>query len=90
MLLIHVRLISPDYPRPTAADAVRVHDALWAHTPATAGLEHIRARAGPNGIDLVLFIRNQGCLIFGSAVDLPEILHERLLALRSWHIVPSV
>lgn len=90
MLLIHVRLTSPEHPRPTPADAVRVHDALWAHTPKTAGLEHIRARAGPDGIDLVLFVRNPDCLLFGSAVDIPTPLRDGLLTLRPWRIVPTI
>lgn len=32
-------------------------DALWAHASTHDGLEHIRARAGPGRIDLVLFFR---------------------------------
>lgn len=88
MLLIHVRLTSPEHTRPTAADAARLHDALWAHTPPTAGLEHIRARAGPDEIDLVLFIRNADSLSFGSATDLPAALREGLLHLQPWHIAP--
>jgi hypothetical protein len=88
MLLVHVRLASPEHTRPTAADAALVHDALWAHAPAAAGLEHIRARAGPDGIDLVFFIRNADSLCFGSIADLPAALRQGFLALPSWHITP--
>ena len=89
MILIHVRLTSPEHPHPTAADAARVHDALWAHTPTTAGLEHIRARAGPDGIDLVLFVKNPTTLRFGGVADLPAALCEGLLTLRPWQITSS-
>ena len=86
MIAIHIRLTSCDYPSPTAADAARVHDALWARTPANSGLEHIRARAGPNGIDVVFFIRDSGSLHFGGAADLPDALCEGLRALHSWQL----
>ncbi|WP_179764236.1 hypothetical protein [Streptomyces fulvorobeus] len=32
-------------------------DLLWAHTSAAHGLEHLRARASENGMDLYLFLR---------------------------------
>lgn len=56
MYLVHVHLANPDRPHPTEADAHLIHDALWAHATPDTGLEHIRARPGPRGIDLVLFL----------------------------------
>ncbi|KJS57837.1 hypothetical protein VM95_37190 [Streptomyces rubellomurinus] len=57
------------------ADAHTAHDALWAHAEPRHGLEHVRARAGPHGIDLVLFLRAgsrsdaavRACELLGSA-----------------------
>lgn len=45
---------------PAAAEAHAVQDALWAHSRPGDGLEHARARALPDGIGLVLYIRAPG------------------------------
>ena len=57
MHLVHLRLTRSSGPAPVEADAHLLCDALWALTPPGAGVEHIRARAGPEGIDLSLFLR---------------------------------
>jgi hypothetical protein len=41
----------------SAGDAAEVLDVLWAHAVADDGMEHIRVRAGPGRLDLILFIR---------------------------------
>lgn len=89
MLVVYLRLTSPEHPLPDAGDAARVHDALWAHTPATAGLEHVRARAESDGVALVLFIRNPDSLHFGGFPDMPLTLCEVLPALHPWRLAQS-
>ncbi|MEU7606855.1 hypothetical protein AB0B78_35300 [Streptomyces sp. NPDC040724] len=42
---------------PTDSQAHTLVDALWAHATPDCGMEHIRARPGPDGIGIVLFIR---------------------------------
>ncbi|WP_326589581.1 hypothetical protein [Streptomyces sp. NBC_01294] len=42
---------------PTDSQAHALVDALWAHATPECGMEHIRARTGPDGIGIVLFIR---------------------------------
>ncbi|MGW7435888.1 hypothetical protein [Streptomyces sp. NPDC054849] len=34
-----------------------VSDLIWAHTPAAHGLEHLRAKAADDGVDVYLFLR---------------------------------
>ncbi|GGR97426.1 hypothetical protein ACFCXH_19430 [Streptomyces nojiriensis] len=34
-----------------------VSDLIWAHTPAAHGLEHLRAKAARDGVDVYLFLR---------------------------------
>lgn len=34
-----------------------VCDLIWAHTPAAYGLEHLRAKAAGDGVDVYLFLR---------------------------------
>lgn len=51
-------LTSVTCPAPTRADAQRIRDGLWAHTPDDLGIEHIHARAGSGHIDVILFIRS--------------------------------
>ncbi|MFG2232162.1 hypothetical protein ACGFNX_19475 [Streptomyces sp. NPDC048723] len=34
-----------------------LHDLLWAHALPSDGLEHVRARTGEHGLDVVLFVR---------------------------------
>jgi hypothetical protein len=58
--LVRLTLNQVESTGPKEADAHTVHDALWAHAEKRHGLEHVRARAGPHGIDLVLFIRAVG------------------------------
>ncbi|MFJ7247273.1 hypothetical protein ACIQWA_21865 [Kitasatospora sp. NPDC098652] len=57
MHIVHLTLHQVVSTGSEEADAHTVHDALWAHAQSRHGLEHVRARAGPHGIDLVLFLR---------------------------------
>ncbi|MFD9408646.1 hypothetical protein ACFWBN_16750 [Streptomyces sp. NPDC059989] len=34
-----------------------VSDLIWAHAPAVYGLEHLRAKAAEDGVDVYLFLR---------------------------------
>lgn len=69
MYLVHLSMVraddrvdgSPTDDAPVRANAAAmeanaVHDVLWAHARPEHGLEHIRARPAPHGVDLVLFI----------------------------------
>lgn len=88
MHLVQLRLTSSTGPAPDDADAHLIHDVLWALAPPGAGIEHIRARAGPDGIDLTLFLRH----------DVPDSDPDRYArallatvarlspALRRWHL----
>lgn len=58
MHLVQLRLTRPAGPAPREVDAHLIHDVLWALAPPGAGIEHIRARAGPDGIDLTFFLRH--------------------------------
>lgn len=58
MFMVHCRLVRPDRSRPTEADAHLVQDAIWAHARPELGLEHLRVRAGPAGLDLIVFLRH--------------------------------
>ena len=56
VFMIHLHLAGlPDTP-PQPSDAHAVHDLMWAHATPQHHLEHVRARAVPGGIGLVLFI----------------------------------
>ncbi|WP_037971993.1 hypothetical protein [Streptomyces sp. NRRL WC-3742] len=75
MHVVHLTLHQVGSTGSEGADAHTVHDALWAHAESRHGLEHVRARAGPHGIDLVLFLRAgsrsqaaaHACELLGSA-----------------------
>ncbi|MFD0256939.1 hypothetical protein [Kitasatospora indigofera] len=56
----------PDLPAAPSTDgaaapgdgvAAAVQEALWGYARPADGLEHIRARSGPRGLGLVLFVR---------------------------------
>jgi hypothetical protein len=88
MHLVHLYLTCLAGPAPDETDAALVHDALWAPAPPSAGIEHIRARAGPEGIDLSLFLRSD---IRASdpksyARTLFDILARNSRALSTWHV----
>lgn len=69
MFAVHLTLRpahSPDLPAAPSADgaaapgecgAAAVQEALWGCAGPEDGLEHIRARSGPSGLGLVLFVR---------------------------------
>jgi hypothetical protein len=89
MRMVHLILTRPDQPGPTEADANLVHDALWAHAVPGIGLEHLRVRAVPDGIDLVLFLQNNSV---ESGEELEQLFgsgFERSGALKPWRITAT-
>ncbi|MFI9274040.1 hypothetical protein ACIGXM_25535 [Kitasatospora sp. NPDC052896] len=59
MLPVHLTLLR-DRNRdqaPTESEAIAVQDTVWAHAAPDTGLEHVRARAIPGGIGLVVYVR---------------------------------
>ncbi|WP_344441595.1 hypothetical protein [Kitasatospora nipponensis] len=60
MYLVRLELANPELPQPSRTDAERILDVLWAHLQPRFGIEHIRVRAGPAGINLGLFFRGSG------------------------------
>lgn len=60
MHLVHLVLTRSDLPQPSAADAERVLDTLWAHLDPRSGIEHIRTRPQPGGVDVGLFFSGDG------------------------------
>ncbi|MEV7728604.1 hypothetical protein AB0P15_28180, partial [Streptomyces sp. NPDC087917] len=55
--LVHTRLFSEAGGAGTRDDAHLMQDLLWAHAGPEHAVEHIRVRAAPHGIELVLFVR---------------------------------
>jgi pyrimidine operon attenuation protein/uracil phosphoribosyltransferase len=55
--LVHATLTRRDQGPADPADVARILDILWAHATPRDALEHVRGRAGPNRIDLIIFIR---------------------------------
>lgn len=88
MQLIRIRLVSPDYPRPTETDAQTVHDAIRARAPADVGLEHVRARADGDGIDMVLYFRDPEPLEYRASQRIATFL-ATVPAMTQWHVSPS-
>jgi hypothetical protein len=58
MYLVHLRLECSRPPRPTQADAQRLHDFLRTRLRDCA-IEHVRSRATHGGIDLSLYIYDE-------------------------------
>ncbi|MFI2609532.1 hypothetical protein [Kitasatospora sp. NPDC018619] len=57
MFAVHLNL-PPEAAAPSGeAEAAEVQAALWAHAGPDDGLEHVRARAVPDGVGLVLYVR---------------------------------
>ncbi|MFD6939151.1 hypothetical protein ACFYRL_05995 [Streptomyces goshikiensis] len=54
-----IRALLSGTPRRPAQDSVLavVSDLVWAHTAPSHGLEHLRARASEDGMDIYLFLR---------------------------------
>ncbi|MFE7488390.1 hypothetical protein ACFVVU_18575 [Kitasatospora sp. NPDC057965] len=57
MRFLHLVLSHPDSAHPTSMDAERIHDTLWAHLDPRSGIEHMRIRPRPDGLDVGLFFR---------------------------------
>jgi hypothetical protein len=91
MHLIHLHLARLAGPTPDEVDAALVHDALWALAPPGAGIEHIRARAGPEGIDLSLFLSNdiRATDPQSYARTLYDALARNSRALSTWHVTDT-
>jgi hypothetical protein len=58
--MIQVTLRNSRVPQPNDADAELIEDILWAHLRVNSAIEHVRGRAGPDGVDLSLFLRGDG------------------------------
>lgn len=86
MYLAHLVLTSAECRSPSRADAQRIQDGLWAHAPNDLGIEHIRARAGPQHIDVVLFFHST---IHGGIPDESAALAaiRNIPLLRAWHVI---
>ncbi|WP_459648943.1 hypothetical protein [Kitasatospora sp. Ki12] len=57
MLPVHLTLMPTGANRPTEDVLQALEDTLWAHATPESAMEHLRVRAIPEGIGLVLFIR---------------------------------
>ncbi|MFG2483059.1 hypothetical protein ACGFSI_09895 [Streptomyces virginiae] len=58
MRVIRASLSGPRHdPDRNSGALALVSDLIWAHTPAAHGLEHLRARAADDGVDVYLFLR---------------------------------
>ncbi|WP_042426682.1 hypothetical protein [Streptacidiphilus anmyonensis] len=60
MHLVHLILTRPDLHQPSPADAERILDTLWAHLDPGTGIEHMRTRPRPSGVDLGLWFSGDG------------------------------
>ncbi|MGW7529832.1 hypothetical protein [Streptomyces sp. NPDC054783] len=85
MHLVHLVLTRPDLPQPSSADAERVLDTLWAHLDPRAGIEHMRTRPRPSGVDLGLFFSGDGT---DSALHVAAAVATLLAALPGWSATP--
>ncbi|MFC9266086.1 hypothetical protein ACFT25_40480 [Streptomyces hydrogenans] len=56
MRMVRARLTGRPGAEPPAVGAGLIHDLLWAHASPADGLEHIRVRSLPHGMDVVLFL----------------------------------
>ncbi|MFF9149564.1 hypothetical protein ACF1BN_32465 [Streptomyces sp. NPDC014861] len=61
-------------PRLTALPSL-IHDLLWAHALPADGLEHVRTRQLPHGLDVVLFLKAS---TDEAAIRSAEVLLERV------------
>ncbi len=86
MHLVHLHLSRSDQIDPSDADVHQVYDALWAHKAPSAGLEHIWARAGSAGIDLILFLSNDIRDPVHYADALITSISEASPVLRTWRV----
>lgn len=57
MFAVHLTVPADAAPSSGEAAAVEVQAALWACAGPGDGLEHVRARAVPDGVGLVLYVR---------------------------------
>lgn len=57
MVPVHLTLTRTGGGAPDESQAHALVDMLWAHATPDYGMEHIRARASPAGIGIILFIR---------------------------------
>lgn len=81
MHLIHLVLSRPDLPQPSAADAAKVLDTLWAHLDPRLGIEHMRTRPGERGVDLGLWFSGDAA---GSAGQGEAAVAHLLASLPGW------
>ncbi|MFJ8015620.1 hypothetical protein [Streptomyces sp. NPDC096339] len=60
MVPVHLTLVPTGGEAPTEDQAHTLVDLLWAHATPECGMEHVRARTSPAGIEIVFFIRAAG------------------------------
>ncbi|MEV6580508.1 hypothetical protein AB0M92_20340 [Streptomyces sp. NPDC051582] len=60
MVPVHLTLKWTGDGAPDESQAHAFVDVIWAHATPDHGIEHIRARTGPDGIGIILFIRAAG------------------------------
>ncbi|MER8035465.1 hypothetical protein [Streptomyces hydrogenans] len=75
MRMVRVRLTSAPGAHVSAMGPELIQDLLWAHAVPDDGLEHIRVRCAPHGMDVVLFLSAPGD---ASALQAVDLLLERL------------
>ena len=87
MRIIQLRLKSPAGTVPSEADAALVHDILWAHSGLESGCEHIRARAGPDAVDLSILLAEAVQDPLAQVLNLIESAARNSTYLSGWQIV---
>jgi hypothetical protein len=86
MVAAHVR-IAPLRPAAAVEPAV-VRDLIYANAAAADGIEHVRARAGPHGMDIVAFIHGNSAELASGVLNrlVKEVIGGNTL-LRLWRII---
>lgn len=87
MKIIQLELKNPADTVPTEADAALVQDILWAHADPEPGCEHIRARAGPDGVNLSILLAEAVQDPLGHVLGLIEHAARNSTYLSGWQIV---
>lgn len=72
----------------TTPDPVAITDLLWSHARPENHVEHLRVRAGPDGIDLAVFVlaEDEGTALL-TARDLCTRALRGTPGLADWHLV---
>jgi hypothetical protein len=87
MRIIQLDLTTPAGAAPSEADAALVQDILWAHSGPGLGLEHIRARAGPDAVSVSILLAEVVQDPLGHVLRLIEQVARNSTYLSGWQIV---